>query len=273
MRGRKAKLNFLSKEKKQKKRIYFFIAAFVVFLCILAGASLLLFMDSLDYNIHNLHKNNANIIENNTELTTSIEPIQVKPINVLLIFYDSNELSGLYFLTTDSKEPKIQLQYIDLATKWNTETFLECYQDRGVTALKSAVETHYGITIDRYIKQSENDLKKIIGKIGNVTVKVQEPIQYNQKQDSLYLEAGLQNLTGDLFLRYLHYVEPVEKEKAIQSLVSSTLEALHRSEKSSALLNYLFNHTDTDFSVVDNETGGYIPMLISLKDKVYVKGT
>lgn len=271
MRNRKPKLNFSSPEKQKKKRAVTFISAFAIFVVVLGGVSALIFLNSIDFNLSNLNGKNT---DTNTEEPTNEQvdttTIEIKDSSVLLTICDTkSNLTGVYIISSHADTKDITVQMLDLNTNINGENLQMQFKNGGMNGLKTAIEAHLDRKVDRYIKQSETSLKKIIGKIGNVIVDVPQKIQYKSKENSLYLDAGEQSLTGDLFLKYLNYANGKEEEKAIAALVSSTLEALYKTQANNNVLNFLFNESETDFSVVDSAAEGMIPMYISLR--AYVK--
>ena len=52
---------------------------------------------------------------------------------------------------------------------------------------------------------SQTQLKKVVSKIGDVTVRIPSDINYKGADFSLLLDAGDQNLTSDLFCKYFLY--------------------------------------------------------------------
>ena len=271
MRYKKPQLNFASEKQKQKKRMHIFIVSFAVFVLILGGASVLLFMDYMEYDFSKFgQKPTEEQIETTLEDSVQDAPIELKKTHVLLTFYNQKkELTDLYLLSLlPDKEPQIMVQALDIQEKVQGESLQDCFKNKGMSGLKSSVETQYALHVDRYIKQSEVELKKTVNRIGNVVVDVPSSIHCNQKGLTLYLEAGPQNLTGDLFLKYLYYAKTPEKELAIVDFVQTTLQALYKSQGNQRLLNDLFNAVETDFSIVDNANDGYIPMFIYLRDAV-----
>ena len=271
MRYKKPQLNFASEKQKQKKRMHIFIVSFAVFVFVLGGASVLLFMDYMEYDFSNFgQESTEEQIETTLEDSAQDTPIELKTIHVLLTFYNQKkELTDLYLISLLSdKNPKITVQAMDIQEKVQGESLQDCFKNKGMNGLKTAVEAQNALHVDRYIKQSEVELKKTVNRIGNVVVNVPSSIHCNQKGLTLYLEAGPQNLTGDLFLKYLYYAKTPEKEMAIVNFIQTTLHALYKSQDNQRLLNDLFNAVETDFSILDNANDGYIPMFIYLRDAV-----
>ncbi len=270
MRKRKPKLNFSSPEKQKKKRAAAFISAFAVFVVVLGGVSVLLFMDSIDFNLNNLiGKKTEEEMEDTTEEPVKTTAVEVQDSSVLLTIYSSqSKLTGLYMISSHADSKEITVQMLDLNTNVDGESFASHFKNSGMSGLKAAVESHVGYKTDRYIKQSETSLKKIIGKIGNVNILIPQRIQDKSQGNSLYLEAGEQSLTGDLFLKYLYYADGNEEEKAIAALVSSTLQSLYKTQKNNSVLSFIFNESETDFSIVDSAADGIIPMFVSLRGSV-----
>lgn len=272
MRRKKPQLNFASDRQKKRKRLRAFITAFVIFVVLLGGASLFLFLNSIDYDLKNLTGKGQEEVTEPEEVTEKVLPqIPVEDKTILLTFYtEKDELTGLYLITSHAQTENITVEAVDVNTQVTIEktaTLREHFKNGGMSGLKIAVETHTNKKMDRYIKQSETALKKIVGKVGNVTVNVPSSIHYKGKDFSLFLEQGEQNLTGDLFLKYLYYADSKNREEAVCALTKTTLEALLKNSDQT-LINFLFNESDTDFSIMDASDGGMISMLIMLRSSV-----
>ncbi len=273
---RKNKLNFANARAEKAKRMRAFILSFTAFILVFGAVSLLIFMKSLDFDLGNLAKGDEGESTTTEETTEAPSQVQAMDANILLVCYDTNNhLSLLAFVSSEKDAQQISVSLLDTAqayTKDGTQTTLQaCFANSGMAGLKSAVEQVYGAAVDRYIKVSESNLKKVISKIGDVSVEVVEPIQYRGSDYSLFLDGGVQMLTGDLFIKYLKYTSGSSKAQAVCALVQTTLNAF-REDNRDSMFNSLVNLSDTDISVVDNtDSGGLVSVYISLRANVVAK--
>ena len=72
---------------------------------------------------------------------------------------------------------------------------------------------------------SQTQLKKVVSKIGDVTVRIPSDINYKGADFSLLLDAGDQNLTSDLFCKYFLYADNSGKRDAAVSLLNALMTA------------------------------------------------
>lgn len=270
---RKNKLNFANERVTKAKRTRAFILSFMAFILVFGAVSLLIFMKSLDFDLGNLIKGDEGAAVTMEATTEAISQVQAMDANILLICYDTNDnLSLLAFVSSEKEAQQISVSLLDTAQTVTSDssqiTLQSCYANSGMAGLKMAVEQIYGASVDRYIKVSESNLKKVISKIGDISVEISEPIQYRGSDYSLFLDSGTQLLTGDLFIKYLNYVSGKPKAQAVCALVQTTLNAF-RADNRDSMFNSLVNLSDTDISVVDNtDSNGIVGAYLSLRTNV-----
>lgn len=268
---KKSKLRFASERQTKIRRTRAFVISFVAFIVVFGTISLLIFMHSLDFNLGNLTKQETDTTDASD--TSSSQPIaepQIEDRNVLLICSDSDDrLVLLAVVSSEKAERRISISLLDPSYKdASAATLSGHYQNGGIAGLKMAVSDCFGLTIDRYIRVTEANLKQIIAEIGDITVQVPEPIRYRGTDFSLFLDSGEQSLTGDLFVKYLKFASQDGKAEAARALVVTTLHTF-RDDNREQLYNKLFNKSDTDISVVDNTDGsGLVSTYLALRDNV-----
>lgn len=135
-------------------------------------------------------------------------------------------------------------------TSVGSDSLKAIYQKGGAAALEKPLTDISGLSFTKYIKMSQTQLKKVVSKIGDVTVRIPSDINYKGADFSLLLDAGDQNLTSDLFCKYFLYADNSGKRDAAVSLLNALMTAKNVTAQDT-LFNFIMNNTDTDISVVD----------------------
>lgn len=274
MRRKKSKLNFASERQTRAKRLRAFVISFVAFILVFGTVSILVFMKSLDFNLDNLIRQPQDSTEQSTD-TTQAPTIAAAPVNATTLFVcygDDDVILQLSLVCTNAEENSIMVATLDPFTSVTVNstgnTFQGWFQTTGINGLLQAVETNTQLKIDRYIKQSESDLKKVITKVGDITVDIPQAISYRGTDFSLFLESGQQKLTGDLFIKYLQYAGTEEQANAVCALLRQTLQSFTE-ENLDTMFNYIFNLSESNFSVMDYaDTNGLVRVYLSMRGKI-----
>lgn len=274
MRRRKSKLNFASERQTRAKRLRAFIISFAAFILVLGSVSILVFMKSLDFNLDNLIRSPEDSTEQSTD-STQTPTIAATPVNAVTLFvcYGSDdELLQLSLVCTSMEDNEIMVAALDpsatVSVDGSTDTLQGWFQKTGINGLVKAVETNTQVHIDRFIKQSESNLKKVITKVGDITVDIPQPISYRGTDFSLFLESGQQKLTGDLFIKYLQYAGTAEQANAVCALVRQTLQTFTE-ENLATMFNYIFNLSESSFSVMDYaDANGLVRVYLSMRGNI-----
>ncbi len=245
------KLDFSSNEKKNSKRIKYFIVSFAAFTVVLGSISLLMFMKTLDFDLGNL-KSSAleSTTEAESEQTSEIAEMSGKS-NILFICADSD--GGLLFsFLIKSNMPETRIEVYGISGSTVSEaggvslTFDGHYKKFGAAGLREAVKSAYSVNIDRYVKVSEAQFKSFVSKTGDITVNVPAAVS----SGGLSLDAGEQSLSSDLLLKYLKYCSEDEKNSAFCAFLSTVFGEDNLNSMDS-LFSYLANNSETDISIVD----------------------
>ena len=274
MRRKKSKLNFASERQTRAKRLRAFVISFVAFILVFGTVSILVFMKSLDFNLDNLIRQPQDSTEQSTD-TTQAPTIAAAPVNATTLFVcygDDDMILQLSLVCTNAEENSIMVATLDPFTSVTVNstgnTFQGWFQTTGINGLLQAVETNTQLKIDRYIKQSESNLKKVITKVGDITVDIPQAISYRGTDFSLFLESGQQKLTGDLFIKYLQYAGTEEQANAVCALLRQTLQSFTE-ENLDTMFNYIFNLSESNFSVMDyDDTNGLVRVYLSMRGKI-----
>lgn len=252
---KKLKLDFSSERKIKLKKTRAFIISFAAFVLVLGSISLLIFMKSINFDFSNLKPDVSNNTTT-TELHTDSKSLNLTGYaNLILICTDNkNQLISLSFINCDIDNNKISLLQIpanDTVTFNGTnQSFENILSKNGADALKKAVSDYLGLSVDRFIKVNESELKKIIAKTGDVTVNVPKSIDYKSSEYSLLLDAGNQSLTADMFCKYLIFCENDQKGDAIVCYLNTLLSTKNIPLQDN-LFNYIVNNSNTDITIVD----------------------
>lgn len=274
MRRKKSKLNFASERQTRAKRLRAFVISFVAFILVFGTVSILVFMKSLDFNLDNLIRQPEDSTEQSTD-TTQAPTIAAAPVNATTLFVcygDDDVILQLSLVCTNAEENSIMVAtlapFTSVTVNSTGNTFQGWFQTTGINGLLQAVETNTQLKIDRYIKQSESNLKKVITKVGDITVDIPQAISYRGTDFSLFLESGQQKLTGDLFIKYLQYAGTEEQANAVCALLRQTLQSFTE-ENLDTMFNYIFNLSESNFSVMDYaDTNGLVRVYLSMRGKI-----
>ena len=272
---KKKELRFTSEKQEKTKRFRAFIVAFVAFVLVFGSVSTLIFMKSLNFDLQNLLQSPDDADTTAETTTEPVLPVVVRDSAVLLLCCDTdNQLTLLAILRTDAEKHVLSVCALDtntVAAATLDADFQTIFIKSGMAGLKNAVTSAYGIQIDRYIKLTESNCKKAISAVGDISMEISAPIAYRGEDFSLYLDAGVQTLTGDLFTKYLRYADVNGKSRATAALVEDTLQSMGTNNREKQF-NTLFNLSDTDFSIVDlTDTNGLVNVFIALRDSVTVE--
>lgn len=272
---KKSKLHFTSEQHEKTKRFRAFIVAFAAFILVLGSVSTLIFMKSIDFDLHNLLNASENL-ETTTEQTTTAENmIAVRDAAVLLVCCDAQEqLTMLSIVRADAEQNRITVCALDTDAAVSAAgdmSFQTVFEKNGLAGLKNAVSAAYQVQIDRYVKLTETNLKKAVSAVGEVTLLIPETISYRSSDFGLYLDAGEQTLTGDLLVKYLRFTDINGKSQATAALVKATLQSLS-GKNCEKQFNTLFNLSDTNFSIVDiTDSSGLVHVYVAMRDAVFVE--
>lgn len=245
------RLDFSSEEKKNSKRMRYFIISFAAFIVVLGSISLLMFMKSLNFDLDNLKSSAGESTTETTSEQTSEAVEMVGRSNILFICAGSdNTLSFSFLIKSDMPEAQIKVYGISgdtvSAAGGASMPLSEHYKKFGAAGFRDAVKSAYGVNIDRYVKVNDSQFKSFASKTGDVTVNIPAAVS----SGGLSLDAGEQSLSSDLLLKYLKYCSENEKNSAFCDFLSTAFgkDNLNSMDK---LFSYLANNSETDISIVD----------------------
>lgn len=271
---KKSGLRFTSEQQKKTKRFRAFIVAFVAFVLVLGSISTLIFLKSVNFDMQNLLQSPENTVTTTEPSTAPAPTVTVRDATVLLVCCDSDEkLTLAAIVRADAAQNAVTVRALETdasVSSLNGLSLQTVFEKNGMAGLKSAVASVYQLQIDRYIKTTETNLQKAISAVGDIPVSISAPIAYRGADFSLFLDAGEQNLTGDLFVKYLRFSDANGRAEATAALVTAVLQSLY-GENREAQFNTLFNLSDTDFSIVDlTDSNGLVHVFVALRNTVAV---
>lgn len=247
---RKNKLNFSSERKVKQKQTKAFIISFAAFVLVLGTVSVLIFMDSVNFNLGNLVQSSTSPVSDSTDKETV--PVALSgQANILLIYSRGNgDLACVSLLHCNMDKKEILVLSVSPAETAGGVTLNEAYVKNGTAGLKNAVSALISVVPDRFIRVTESELKKIAAQIGDIPVHIPAPFSYKGTDFSLSLDAGTQSLTADMFCKYVQACDNTQKGAAVTALLNTLLTSKNIASQDK-LFNLIVNNSSTDISVVD----------------------
>jgi LCP family protein required for cell wall assembly len=134
--------------------------------------------------------------------------------------------------------------------------------EKGIQAVKGAVEQTLGIPIDRYVRVDVAGFEELVDVVGGVELTVEERMHYTDYEQGLFIDLlpGEQRLNGDKALQYVRYrggptadLGRVERQQKFLSELTTKLASVGREDPCSLALAALRlrEHADTDLSVLE----------------------
>lgn len=155
-----------------------FIIAFSSFVIILGTISVFIFMKSVDFNLNNLVQSTTDSDESTSDLTTASYALSGR-VGILLVFTDdSGELISVSALDCNMDIKCISVVQLPAETSVGSDSLKAIYQKGGAAALEKPLTDISGLSFTKYIKMSQTQLKKVVSKIGDVTVRIPSDINY-----------------------------------------------------------------------------------------------
>ena len=248
------KLNYSKKNIENSKKLRLFIISFAAFVVVLGSISLLMFMKSLNFDLKNII---SSADERTTEEQTqeSTQNIQYSGgANIIVLCSNSDgDLSFAFLIRSNYETMKAEAVYIPITLTASysglTSSLNGHFTSGGAENYVNAFEEYSGIAVDKYILVNETQFKSFLTKFRDVTVNVPNMID-GQNSDGLILNKGPQNLTSDLLLKYIKYIDNAEKAKAFCNMLEVVFDDKNI-ESLDKLFAYLSNNSQSDISIID----------------------
>lgn len=282
-----AKYGFDLQRKNKKRKTTALICIFIAFVILLGSVSTFLLWRSLNYDFNNI------FVKSDAESTTSAPPTE-KTENTVL----QGEALFLVAVTSDDgKEARfVNLIDVNLGEKTvrvipfdhtaESKAYKSAYEkillEKGVKELVLSVEADESVDIDRYLLFTDTGYKSVFRALGDVTVKVNEDIEYDTPDMFLELKRGENTIAPEKVFKYMKYICETEKgyecSRLNAEVIVSSFKEFYSVEKFSSadsLFSKLINYCKSDISIVDytenkDEIEYLIPKTSKEKLKVYV---
>lgn len=195
---------------------------------------------------------------------TGFESTNMKhSISILIGGTDNDgDLVFLSRLTLNTRNGTGRLTGISPRSRYERQTFNEILggeeaDSRSREALVKAVDERYHEHFDRYIFVSEENIGRIMLKLGYYDLNLSKEIQYVSDNQTLHLMPGEHSLNGSEFYNYLKYVagdHSIDETDAETAVIADWLNQELTPEnyaKSQTLYENLVNAVDTDIAIND----------------------
>lgn len=276
-------LDFDKKKRGNSKRTRGLIIAFICFVLALGTFSLVWFWRSLNYDFNNIF---VQADESTTVAVTTTEPEAVSYSGIytfLLAVTSDNGKEPMFMnvITVNLGEKTIRVVPID-GTQKSVDTkksYDNMLVTSGVKSVVAALNSRYGITINRYVLMTESNYKSFFRTMGDITLKLSQDVEYDTDDMFLELTRGENTLTPDKTYKYMKYLcetnKGYERSKANADIVVAAFNSFYTAEKLNSADNtfsVIIDYCTTDISIVDfTESKGALEYLVPKNSKEKLK--
>ncbi len=279
-----AKYGLDLQRKNKKRKTTALIIGFLCFAIVLGSVSTLLLWRSLNYDFENIFNKNQ---ESTTEVVTTVpaEKVAYEGSALFLVAVtsdDGKEVDFMNFISVDLKDRIIRVIPIDISLQ-NAEgkTPADVLLSNGIKAAAEHLEKQNNTQIGKYLVFTESGYKSVFRALGDITLTVNEQVEYDTPDMFLELNRGSNTLTPEKTYKYMKYLcetqSPEQCSKLNAQIIVAAFNAFFNSKKfdydSNDLFSKLINYCDTDISIVDyTEAKDKIQYLLpqSAKEKLKV---
>lgn len=169
---------------------------------------------------------------------------------------DKDCIDFMWLVNVKLPERKFTVTYIDPALSAGDDTFDGIFRKSGETKLKQAVESEFGVTVDKYIFTNEMTFRAVVNYFGGATLTIPEQIVYKTDEMNLVLVKGRQNMKGETFYKYLRYAVlmgdamAAERDEALEAILNSVFKQSN-SGSGTKIFSKLSNTVTTDITIID----------------------
>ena len=209
---------------------------------------------------------------------TEIDGTDMKS-RVNILFGGTDNDGNLVFLSRlelNTRSGTGKLTGISTKSRYDRQTFNEILgrkdaDERTREALVKAVSERYGETFDRYVIVNEENIGRVLLKLGYYDLSLSKELKYQTGSQSLHLQEGDHSLNGNEFYVYLKYMggahsidETYTQTKVIADWINQEL-TLSNYEKCQTLYESLVNAVSTNITISDFSR--YTPFLEKASDR------
>lgn len=249
--------NLFIENKAKKSTIKYFVISFAVFILLLAGCSVILFMHSLDYDI-------SNLVENSSTTTTEATQGEETPnysvnnlngkSNILFIVEEQDGVDFLCVVSTDFDNKSMKVKCIDGGENvlYNSKTLRisSIYSTDYERGIKKFLLDVYGINVDKFVIFDKKQFKDVLNLFDGFTVDVKNDVDFKSQDFKLSLSSGIQELSPDMTYKYLQISDNNTRESIICNIIRSVLVEEYVNDSEDLFTSFV-NSCKTDISVID----------------------
>ncbi|MBQ7228685.1 MAG: LCP family protein [Clostridia bacterium] len=185
--------------------------------------------------------------------------------NVNILFGGTDTDGDLVFLsrlTVNTRNGTGKITGISPLSRYERQTFNEILGRKDADAISrdklvKAVGERYGETFDRYLIVNEENIGRVLLKLGYYDIELKEEFKYEGTRQTLHLLKGQHSLNGNEFYTYLKYMgggHSIDETDAQTAVIADWLNqelTPENFEKSQALFESLVDAVSTDISIND----------------------
>lgn len=249
--------NLFIENKVKKSTIKYFVISFAVFILLLAGCSVILFMHSLDYDLSNLVENSSTTTTESTQtdetITYSVNNLSGKA-DILFIVEEQDGVDFLCVVATDFDNKSMKVKCIDgsenVSYNGKTLRISSIYSTDYERGIKKLLTDGYGIDVDKYVIFDKKQFKDVLNLFDGFTVDVKNDVDYKSQDFKLSLSSGIQELSPDMTYKYLQISDNETRESIICNIIRSVLVEKYVMNSEDLFTSFV-NSCKTDISVID----------------------
>ena len=255
-------LDLQRKERKNGKRKALLIILFLCLVIILGSVSMLLLWRSYDYDFNNMFVKQD---ESTTSAPTTTTPADVKYSGnyEFLVAVTNDDKSHTLFLNmvcVDMGEKIIRVVPIDdnISDSSTGKSCGELVCSDGMVSTVNTLNSYYSIEIERYVLLTESSFKSLFRYMGDITINLDEDIEYDTEDMFLELNRGENILSSDKTYKYMKYIcekySGYEKSQRTAEIIVAAFSSFYTTERFSSADNTfsdIINYCETDITIVD----------------------
>lgn len=279
-------LDLQRKNKDKKRKTTILICVFLCFVVVLGSVSTLLLWKSLNYDFNNIFKPEG---ESTTApaTTENIDSVVLQGEALFLVAVtsdDGKETRFINFIKIDLSKKTIKVIPIDhtLKASGSKISFAKTLEKNGAKELVAQLNSFYDVNIDRYTVFTDSGFKSVYRALGDITIKINEDVEYDTPDMFLELSRGDNVLTPEKTFKYMKYICETEKgyecSKLNCEIIVASFNAFFNNQKflsADSLFSKLINYCKSDITIVDytdskDEIEYLLPKTSKEKLKVFV---
>lgn len=175
----------------------------------------------------------------------SVSELSGKSQILFVVKDDAGNIDLPFLVKTDFDNKTMKVKVID-----DKETLAEVYSKNGENGLKEYVSAQLKTTVNRYVVFENSQFKKFLSKFDGITIDIKNKVDYKSHEFNLFLDIGIQTVSGDIAYKLLLVSDRDILEYALCDIINSILTPEYV-DKSESLFKDFVNLSSTDISIVD----------------------